>query len=104
MNRVLSVLVFLIMLILDSSLSSSEVSNQDECKMYVVSTQVFFVDNKIFIQAEDDFFQVDSLMTDEVGIYYRLPQGYPKNWECGVCGSQNENIKYCQVCGYWPHV
>src|SRR5215211_4170970 len=69
-------------------------------KIYVSPPQIYFSDNRIFIQVIDQgLIEVVSLHTDPYGIYYE--SAHPQSWTC-ECGYDNTNTYYCDNCGKAP--
>lgn len=88
----------------DCLLMSLEEMREFSLKNYVRPEQIYLSDEEIFIQTENGLLAIDSLMTDALGLYYKV-DGQKKNdgWICPECTHENDRPcrSKCEKCP-WP--
>lgn len=69
-------------------------------KIYIHPSEIYFSNNKIFVQTKKGVLEIPSIQSDFKGIYYRAV--HPQNWVCKKCGEYNINTYYCENCEKSP--
>ncbi|OGN59317.1 MAG: hypothetical protein A3F40_04045 [Chlamydiae bacterium RIFCSPHIGHO2_12_FULL_27_8] len=103
MKMIYFLFVILFMHFFMSNLYSKNSNLTEIEKTYIDQSQIFFEDNKIFVEIDNNIFQIKSIKQDESGLFFSKIVKNKEiiwNWACKYCKTKNSPFRiYCKNCG-----